>query len=129
MKYHYIKNIIGLNFFGLIGLAHAESPNKQIFDLGILSIADSLAMFLSRAIIAYGTFKLITWGIRRKNIDTPWQSGRYIGAIFSSLAIICSFNKIGYTTNDYYSGIITNFLIFMILGFVVGYPYKKFHNK
>ena len=129
MKHRYLKNIFGISTLGFAGLAFAEGPNEQIFDLGMFAIADSLAMFIIRVIIAYGVFRLISWGIKRKNIDTPWQSGRYIGAIFSSLAIICSFNKLGYSPSDYYSGILVNFLIFLVLGFIVGYPYKKFRNK
>jgi hypothetical protein len=93
-------------------------------DLGA-AFGGAIVTITIRGVIAFGLFKLITLHLTRKTTFTPLENGRWVGACLMFVSII-SFRTVNKELIDFYFGIVLVSAFWLLIGFVIGYVWRKF---
>lgn len=70
-------------------------------------------------------FKLITFGLTRKTLDTPEKCGRWVMGIMAALSIASASNYTNKTAAEFFYNLALILIPLTVIGFVVGYFWKK----
>ena len=85
----------------------------------------ALVTIVIRGAIAFGLFKLITANLTRKTTFTPVENGKWVGAWLLGMCLI-SFPSTHKNVADFYYGITIASLGWLLIGFLLGYVWRKF---
>lgn len=88
------------------------------------ALGGALITIAIRGAIAFGLFKLITRKLTRKTTFTPMENGRWVGAWLLGASLI-SFQSSNKSTEDFYFGIILVSIVWFLVGFVIGFVWRK----
>ena len=89
------------------------------------ALGGAVALFLCGALI----FKVITWGLDRKTLDTPTKYGRWVWGIVAALVIASSGNLMRLPLEEYSYRLWLLLIPLSIVGFVAGYLWKLFTRE
>lgn len=95
----------------------------QNIDVGSAATS-ALVTVLIRGAIAFCLFKLITLNLTRKSIDTPGKTGRWVGAWLMAVLILTN-PSLHKSDIDFYVGTAIMAVVWFVIGFVVGYVWRK----
>jgi hypothetical protein len=100
------------------------SAIAQSIDVGSAA-TEALLTLATRGIIAFCLFKLITLNLTRKNIDTPYKAGRWVGGFLMGLSIL-TYQSHSKSDADFYFEIAIMAPAYFVIGFGVGFLWRKF---
>jgi len=113
------KNSLAITILALI----SSSATAQNIDVGAAATG-ALVTVLVRGVIAFCLFKLITLNLTSKGLDTPVKSGRWIGAWLMAVSIL-NHPSLHKSDIDIYVGSAIMAIVWFVIGFVVGYVWRK----
>jgi hypothetical protein len=100
------------------------SAIAQSIDVGSAATG-ALLTLATRGVIAFCLFKLITLNLTRKNIDTPYRAGRWVGGFLMGLSIL-TYQSHSKSDADFYFEIAIMAPAYFVIGFCVGFFWRKF---
>ena len=89
------------------------------------ALGSTVVLFIIGAI----TFKVITWGLDRKTLDTPTKYGRWVWGIVAALVIASSGNLMRLPLEEASYRLCLLLIPLSIVGFVAGYLWKLFTRE
>jgi len=102
------------------------SPAALAQNIDIGGAATSALITLAiRGLIAFCLFKLITVNLTRRNLYSPVNNGRWVGAFLMGVSVL-TYQSLDKSDADFYFGIALVSVTWFILGFVIGYIWRIF---